>query len=203
MRESLTERLARDSEFCDPRAAGQWLWGMASSIQGFSSSWKKPTPHLTSRQGVKKKSKEGQVPEWMRALRHRLMHVRILCNDWSRVCTPAITSGIGLTALLLDPPYSLATGRDPHLYAVESLTAADECREWCLANGDNPKLRIALCGYAGGHEILGSHGWDPYRWTAQGGLAHLGNGKGKENRKREVIWFSPHCLSARLGPLFD
>jgi len=55
-------------------------------------------------------------------------------------------------------------------------------------NENNPRLRIALCGYEGEHDLPG---WDCVAWSAGGGH---GNRAGNQNRHRERIWFSPHCL---------
>ncbi|MCL5460263.1 hypothetical protein M3M33_16620, partial [Loigolactobacillus coryniformis] len=48
-------------------------------------------------------------------------------------------------------------------------------------------LRIALCGHAGEHESLESHGWRVERWAKRGGY------QGADDRER--IWFSPHCVN--------
>lgn len=64
---------------------------------------------------------------------------------------------------------------------------------YCLDRGANPKIRIALCGYAGEHDALEDHGWSVVAWKAQGGYANR-NKKGNDNKHRERIWFSPHCL---------
>ncbi len=68
-----------------------------------------------------------------------------------------------------------------------------EVAEWARANGDNPLLRIALCGYEGEHEMPPS--WNVYHWKAAGGYGSQGNGSGRENASRETIWFSPYCLA--------
>lgn len=49
-----------------------------------------------------------------------------------------------------------------------------------------------------------SSGWDCYEWTARGGYSSLGKSAtiAKANRKRERIWFSPHCLKPRQSSLF-
>jgi hypothetical protein len=60
---------------------------------------------------------------------------------------------------------------------------------WCAENGDDPKLRIALCGYEGDYKLSG--------WTLVDGKATnagYGGGAGNHNHLRERIWFSPHCL---------
>jgi len=157
---------------------------------------KKSIPFLAGNgKGVNRQSKHGQIGDWMRQLSQRLARVRVCCGDWSRVCTPAVTTGLGLTGVFLDPPYGSLAGRDNGIYSQESATVAYDAQAWCIEHGSNKLLRIALCGYTGEHETLASHGWSVYHWQAQGGLSNLGHGKGRENSKKEVIWFSPHCLS--------
>jgi len=132
---------------------------------------------------------------WMEALAARLARVRVCSGDWSRVMGESVTIKNGLTAVFLDPPYGGDAGRDNQLYAHEDLTVAHNVREWCIANGDQPLLRIALCGLDTEHSELMDHGWTKLEWIAHGGYAHQRkNGPVNENRKRETIWFSPHCL---------
>lgn len=147
--------------------------------------------------GIHQGMEDGGLLAWLKALADRLRRVRVCCGDWSRVCGPTPTVKQGLTAVFLDPPYGADAGRDPNLYTTESLTVATDCREWCLENGNNPLLRIALCGYEGeGHESLEEAGWSVVSWKASGGYASLGDSVvGKGNRERERIWFSPHCVS--------
>jgi hypothetical protein len=130
---------------------------------------------------------------YMRELQARLRRVRVCCGDWSRVVTPAVTTHIGTTAVLLDPPY-LQSERSICYSHDEDVSAA--VREWALEHGDDPKLRIALCGYEGEHEMPG---WDCIAWHAGGGYGR--SARGKSNRHRERIWFSPHCLRDERLPL--
>ena len=131
---------------------------------------------------------------YMRTLAARLERVRVVCGDWTRVMGPSVTYKHGVTAVFLDPPYSQSE-RHAQLYSTESDVAAD-VRQWCLENGDNPLLRIALCGYSGeGHEVLEQHGWHAHAWKANGGYGSQGKGRGRANAGREVIWFSRHCLN--------
>ncbi|MCP3065299.1 DNA adenine methylase [Myxococcus sp. K38C18041901] len=147
--------------------------------------------------GVLASGKRGGVLAWMQALAERLRHVRVCCGDWSRVLSPNVTERIGVTGVLLDPPYSDAADRDPSIYAEEDLQVAHRVREWALANGDNPRLRIALCGYEGEHGMPAS--WRCVAWKAPGGYAAArGN---HENALRERIWLSPHCLAPADEPL--
>ena len=133
---------------------------------------------------------------YMAALQARLRRVRVCCGDWRRVLTPAVTSYIGLTGVFLDPPYSQQ--ERSICYAHDNDVAAD-VRTWALAHGDDPVFRIALCGYEGEHEMPDS--WECVRWKAGGGYGR--SSRGRANRHRERIWFSPHCLRPRDGLQFD
>ena len=139
-------------------------------------------------------NRRAHLTAYMRQLAARLERVRVCCGDWTRVMGPSVTFKHGLTSIFLDPPYSQAE-RHAQLYSTESDVAAD-VRRWCVENGDNPLLRIALCGYRDeGHEELESHGWHAHAWKANGGYGNQGNGRGRANKHREVIYFSPHCLN--------
>ena len=156
--------------------------------------------HLGAGRGVQRKlvhlGNAGQgLQHYMRALAARLRHVRVCCGDWSRVCGPSPTVKQGLTGMFLDPPYSAEAERDMAIYAHDSADVAHEVREWAIAHGDDPDLRIALCGYEGEHEMPAS--WEMVRWKAQGGYSSQGNARGRDNATRERIWFSPHCLTPR------
>ena len=109
---------------------------------------------------------------------------------------PGVTFGHGLTAVFLDPPYAVAANRSPGLYSEDSADLSTAVREWALVNGDNPLLRIAVCGYEGEHDMPES--WECVPWKATGGYGNLGNGQGRANAWRERVWFSPHCLKATL-----
>lgn len=139
-------------------------------------------------------SGECGLLEWIRSLADRLLRVRVVCGDWNRVCGQSVTVAHGITGVFLDPPYSAEANRDKQIYAEEDLSIAHEVREWALEWGRNPLMRIALCGYEGEHNILATHGWSVVEWKARGGMANLGNGAGKDNCKRERVWFSPACI---------
>lgn len=141
----------------------------------------------------------GPVYDWMNALAARLRRVRVCCGDWTRVLGRSSTELIGVTGIFLDPPY-LADFRDPSLYGTESADVAHAVREWAIANGKNKKLRIALCGYEGEHEMPGD--WQCVSWKAAGGYAAAAGNT--ENSAKERIWFSPHCERAEdQASLFD
>lgn len=210
------ERLKEDADYFDAKIAGWWVWGCC---QWIGSGWCEhpewqQLPHLGSAgMGVHRPSQKrphlgnagmgGELREYFGALAERLRRVRVCCGDWSRVCGPTPTVKQGLTGVFLDPPYSQSE-RDPSLYAIETPVAAD-VRAWCLEWGTDKRLRIALCGYTGeGHEALEQAGWVAVPWKARGGYGSQGDGTaGRENARREVIWFSPHCRGCGAGSLFD
>ena len=146
--------------------------------------------------GVAGKPSDG-VYEWMQALSDRLQRVRVCCGDWSRVCGPTPTFKQGLTAVFLDPPYADTANRDPNIYRVDCLNVAHKVREWAIANGDNPLMRICLAGYEGEHQMPAS--WDVVEWKARGGYGSQGgeDSDAKANSHKERLWFSPHCVSAK------
>ena len=118
-------------------------------------------------------------------LRDRLRRVRVACGDWERVLTGAVTTGHGLTGIVLDPPYS--EGAD-NLYGNHDKHLSSKVRQWAVEHGSDPQLRIAFCGYDGEHEPF-PEGWRCVAWKAQGGY-----GSGNGNPYRERIWLSPGCL---------
>lgn len=136
----------------------------------------------------------SELWEYLHVLADRLRSVRVCCGDWKRVCGPTPTFKQGLTGVFLDPPYTDMANRKSDLYAQDSLNVGREVRDWAVENGGNPELRIALCGYEGEYEMPSD--WDCVAWKARGGYGSQGDGStnGRENARKERIWFSPHCL---------
>lgn len=160
--------------------------------RGVQTILKQQLPNIHGRRGVQK---DG-VPEWLRDIQKRLQSVRICNGEWHRVCSSkSVTTALGTTGIFLDPPYAAETGRDMRLYAEESGTVAEDVRQWCIDNGSNSKIRIALCGYEGEHNQLEEFGWTVHGWKAHGGYGN--RNRENNNRKQERIWFSPACLSDR------
>ena len=214
-RDSLAASMHADPEFYDAKVAGWWVWGICSWIgSGFCSGdgpWRlvdgrfvsgdagrgihRKLPHLgDAGRGIHRQlphlGTAGRgIEEWMLQLAGRLRRVRVACGEWDRVLGESVTVKHGLTGVFLDPPYS----SDEHAvdYSAGSGDVASAVREWALSNGDNPLLRIALCGYEGEHDMPG---WTAHAWKAKGGYGSQGSGRGRENASRERIWFSPHCL---------
>ena len=219
--EEFRERMKVDPEYYDAKIAGWWVWGQCIWI---GSGWcSVQLPHLgDAGRGVNRQlphlgnagtggalcleesdvdnRREGGIYAYMNELAERLRRVRVCCGDWSRVCGPTPTVKLGLTGVFLDPPYADAADRTDALYSSDSLTVANEVREWAIAQGDDPRIRIALCGYEGEHTMPES--WECIEWKARGGYGSQGENQARENSAKERIWFSPHCISGRQANLF-
>lgn len=118
----------------------------------------------------------------------RLRNARVCCGDWSRVLgrsTLGIDTRHGMTpcGILLDPPYAHEL-RDKRLYREDDADLSAKVRAWAIEHGDNPDLRIALCGLEGEHEMPKT--WTEIAWRSTSSAA---------SRAKERIWFSPHCLT--------
>lgn len=145
--------------------------------------------------------KRIHLGEYFDDLSVRLRNVRVCCGDWSRVLGPTPTVALGTTAVFLDPPYAASTNRDMRLYRKDSGDVAHDVREWAIEHGDDPRFRIALCGYEGEHVMPKS--WECMAWKARGGYGSQSTRHDNPNARRERVWFSPHCLSAwKETPLF-
>ena len=221
------EKLRADPDFYDAKSAGWWAWGQCSWIgtgwgtasgNAAGTAMHRLRPHLgDAGQGVNRKlphlgnagrgvpdetpltetSRTLALREYLRGLAERLRMVRVCCGDWARVCTPAVTTAHGLTAVFLDPPYGV-TDREQKCYGDEdSLTVSSGVRAWAIEHGDDPRMRIALCGYEGEHIMPAS--WECLAWKTQGGHANQRKNGTNDNGKRERVWFSPHCIKAETN----
>jgi len=123
---------------------------------------------------------------------------------------PAVTHCIGLTGVFLDPPYDMRVVSNKELTRRDGAAPSDKLyenhdndisatvRQWAIENGNNPLLRIAICGYDGEHEMPGD--WEVVKWKANGGFGNQDkNTNGAANAHRERVWFSPHCLRPSQG----
>jgi DNA adenine methylase len=200
-RVELTEKLKADPDYCCTKSAGWWAWGCCCWIgSGWCADKKgvnRQLPHLGDKgNGVNRQlphlgdkgkgvnrhdDREIWLTEWIETLQIKVRESRITCGDWNRICSVGTMTRFGKCAVLLDPPY----GTTKAVYARDSTDVATEVLEWCVANGDNPKLKIALCGHVGQHDRLESLGWTVESPKVRGGY------QGAEDRER--IWFSPGC----------
>lgn len=183
-KDELGRKCESDPEYFDAQAAGWWVWGMSCWIgSGFCSGsgpWRmvdgelvdvRKLPHLgNAGRGVNRQLPHlgdagRRLVETFEALAARLARVRVCSGDWSRVTGPSVTHKHGLTAVFLDPPYSAAANR-ADLYRVEDFDVAHAVREWAIHEGNNPLMRIALCGYEAEHAMPDD--WESFEWSARG-----------------------------------
>jgi hypothetical protein len=209
-------QLQGDPDYYDAKVAGWWLWGICLWIgAGWCSGngpWSADAAgklvHLgDAGQGVNRQlvhlgdagrgvnRQRQDITEYMLALADRLRRVRVCCGDWQRVITNGALNYGATVGVFLDPPYAAGVGRDVTLYNHET-DVSGAVREWAIANGDNPRYRIALCGYEGEHTMPAS--WTVYSWKA--GRSYGTATSQNSNPARERIWFSPGCVDA---PLFN
>jgi hypothetical protein len=273
----LREKLLADPDYCDPKLAGWWIWGICAWI-GIGWCNGKPAaqlPDIGSRKpsqrlpmlgagsggeddhacahygrGVHGKTLSQQLPalsgmspdgiknngrslqginslgvrsrlyDVFAATSLRLRHTRITCGDAMRVLSDAVTWRHGTTGVFLDPPYPGDAGSTSGIYtnAKSERATFNDAFRYCVDNGANKSLRIALCYYDGteseclddaGQERvrvpvtqkLEKLGWDVVPWKAGSGYGGQ-SGKGNANAARERVAFSPACLQTAQGSLF-
>jgi hypothetical protein len=188
--------LMADPHAYDAKAAGWWIWGACAWI---GSGWCDGGGPWSVERGRWAKGGEGinrKLPHlgdrgqgiltWLDAISERIRDVRVACGDWRRVLGDSVTVRYGATAVFLDPPYVVR-----HDLYGEGCGIFDDVWSWAMSNGDDPRLRIALCGYADGRAPM--PGWTVTEWRAPGGYANQSGGE-NVNAGRERIWFSPHCM---------
>ena len=165
-------------------------------------------PHLgdAGRAGYNNMEHRPNVLGYFEQLAGRLRDVRVCCGDWSRVVTNGALNFGSTVGVFLDPPY-LGDVRTADLYAVDDHTISHEVRDWCLANGDNPRYRIVLAGYSDEHDELIPDTWKRYRYSASAAYSTTASAARQDgnhaNRKSEVLWMSPHCLTPDQGTLWE
>ncbi len=231
-RERITQ-LETDPDFYDPRVAGYWLYGINAWIGRDWCSGRGPwhlgdpgrgvnrqRPHLGDPgQGVNRKLPDlakgrsraasglcnEALYDYFALLAARLRRVRVCAGDWSRVVTSGALAHGETVGVFLDPPYS-GEVRYKDLYAHDDHNVAVAVREWAIANGDDPRLRIVLAGYRQEHDAAMPTNWRRYfysAWKAYGTSSATGTGKGNDsNRHNEALWFSPNCQEGQRS-LFD
>jgi DNA adenine methylase len=107
----------------------------------------------------------------------------VFWNDFEVVAGKRNNQHFGVVGILLDPPYPR------HLrdfdYDTDGADVWHRAARWAVAHGDNPKLRIAVCGYNDAEsDALFPPDWARFIWR------RIGIG---QNKDMECIWFSPHC----------
>jgi DNA adenine methylase len=219
-------RMDVDPDFYDAKVAGWWVWGINAWIGSGWCSGTGPHTYETSKrphlgnagQGVNRQRphlgnaldegtpdgastvsvRTSGTPDRIASfveLADRLRKVRVCCGDWSRVVTTGALNYGATKGVLLDPPY-LGDVRTADLYASDDHTIAGPVRDWAIANGDNPAMRIVLCGYEPEHIDHMPDTWQMVTYSASKSYGSAaGGGVNDANRHLERLWLSPHCLT--------
>jgi DNA adenine methylase len=189
-----SNKITLDPDFYDLKIAGWWIWGICASI---GSNWLQnkglnALPLLAGAGSGIHLSKS--ITDLFKDLQQRTRKVRIACGDWKRIITPSITyknkslKKEDITGVFLDPPYDFKN-RDK-VYRQENNVFKEVC-EWAVQHGNDPKMRVIVCGYEGSFDFPSD--WQVYSWKSNG-MSNLGDSRGKDNSLKERIYFSPHCL---------
>ena len=139
----------------------------------------------------------AEIFAYLNKLAERLRYVRVCCGDWSRVVTRGALSHGSTIGVFLDPPYDTDI-RDDTIYNTDADHGhiSADVRAWCIENQDNPRYRIVLAGYEGEHEM--PEAWRVVEWSAGASYqTHNSSGGNAENRHKERLWLSPHCLGRK------
>ena len=217
-RSEFRERMMRDPDYYDAKIAGWWVYGLCGWIgSGWcrEATWTdgdagrgvhRQLPHLGNAgcgvhrklphmgdngdtgRGVHSATIRANLVGYLSELAARLRRVRVACGDWTRVLGDSCTWRHGTTGILLDPPYN--DGAIDYAAGGRGISAG--VRAWAIEHGDDTRLRIALCGYEGEHDMPAS--WRVHAWKAAGGFSSQRSGDPNGNPHRERIWFSPGCL---------
>ncbi len=209
----LLENLVADPKWCDPVLAGYWIWA-ASCWIGRGLTRHNAIPHLgNAGMGV---HAIGQIPhlssagmgvhaamvspiyDWMHRLSERLRRVRVVCGDWSRICGGDWQDKLGRVGIFFDPPYGVVD-RDTDVYHHDSTSVAADVSAWALERGADKDYRIVIAGYDEHFKLL-ENGWTMKSWKGKGGYSNSG-GETNNNRFRETLYFSPHCVCSDEMPL--
>jgi DNA adenine methylase len=198
----IVEACSGDPEYYDLKVAGWWCWGQCTWLgDGWANASTRDVrqvprlPHTaaTGPSGVLIALEYEKRLEWLTALSARLRYVTITCGQWIRILgtTTGNFTAKGTVGVFMDPPYP--DGDIDYTDSDEGVHA--DVQKWCIERGNDPWMRIALCGYEE-HEIMADHGWTAYHWNAiSGGSLSSRDGS------REVIWFSPHCIQESKSTL--
>jgi site-specific DNA-adenine methylase len=162
-------------------------------------------PHLSAKGMGVQEPYNVNIYSWFRQLSERLRNVRVVCGEWDRICGGNWQGGHWKdVGVFFDPPYGVEDRAD-NIYHCDSTTVAKDVREWCKERGKNKNYRIVLAGYEE-HEELLSLGWTIESWKTSGGYGNTKRrkktGRGQENRKREMLYFSPACRHTKIRSLF-
>lgn len=182
---------------------------------------KRQRPHLSGGQGVMRKGPRiesmhgtsirglvgregmeiGGIAEYLSELSGRLRGVEVLYGDWQRVIKPTLLGRGKAVGVFLDPPYSLDY-RSGSLYRTDKAGLAEGARAWALVHGEDPRLRIVLCGLEYEHRDQMPANWRMIAWKGRGGYRQvLESSRPSVTAGYERLWLSPSCLDLEAEAL--
>ena len=205
-----------DPDWCDPKAAGWWVWGLS---QWIGSGWcddkaltlQAPRCNGLGGQGIHGAKVPNKMPKVglngvgvssLSGVHGEGMAQASGIHAWFaalqhrlrrvRVCCGDWKRVTGDSVILGNGVTGILLDPpyDGHadLYA-EGNEVFRETAAWAVEKGADPRLRIILCGYEG--HFAPPPGWETVEWKANGGY---GNVAGNLNKHRERLWCSPACL---------
>ena len=143
----------------------------------------------------------SRLRPWIRALADRLVKVIVLHRSWESCVTKPVLmahrGGLDKTmGVFMDPPYKLNHGHRSKNLCMGDVDASSEdvavaCYEWCVANGEQERLRIAYCCRHGDFDL-------PDGWTST--IRHFPGVRRTDRQERHMdeIMFSPACLDCDM-----
>jgi site-specific DNA-adenine methylase len=202
--EQLPELLESDPEKCDPKVAAWYIVAACLVVgpRGLGQDGNRKRVHfLFVPSGAMIRSQED-VKRRLFDISRQLRDAAILRRDaleiidrFQRVATYDCYKTMGL---FVDPPYSPQMCDSGGLYGKNADDQiAQRAAARCIDLADKTDYKIAFCGYDGEHNF--PQNWITYEWKASAGYSRFAKGetRGKTNRFKERIWFSPSCRRAK------
>ena len=168
------------------------------------SSQRDQIPHVASERGGQgvsaQRARRRDLVDWFTALRDRLSGVVVLNRSWESALTPTLLQHTPsgpkpVVGVMLDPPYR-TDERSRNIYQSDrdgnSDAIAEATWQWAQQHGD--KYRVAYCCHEGDVDV--PDGWD-VATTSMAGIT-----KTERRHRRDMVVFSPACLSEPQGSLF-
>ena len=161
-------------------------------------------PHVASERGGQGVSSQRQrrreLTAWFAAIKERMAGVVVLNRSWESALTPTMLQHTPsgprpIVGVMLDPPYR-TNERATNIYQSDrdgdSDSIAEATWEWALTHGD--VFRVAYCCHAG--DVAVPDGWEA-ETTSMAGIT-----RPDRRHRRDMVVFSPACLSEPQGSLF-
>ena len=162
-------------------------------------------PHVASERGGQgvsaQRHRRADLVDWFRTICDRMAAVVVLNRSWESALTPTMLQHTPSgpkpsVGVMLDPPYTTA-GRRANIYQSDRDGTSDNIAlaawEWALEHGD--VFRVAYCCHEG--DIAVPDGWEAAT-TSMAGITRT-----DRRYRRDMVVFSPACLSEPQGSLFS